>query len=105
MSAIGSAARAIRAYVGAIVGWAQREPVRTFGILRSAFLLALAFWPGLVTPEQTAALSAFVVAWLGIDEVVRKNVTPTIAPVVPTGTEVTVTDPDPGIPDVVVKVA
>jgi hypothetical protein len=80
-------------YLTAIVGLIRREPVRTFAILRSTGFVVAAFWPGLVSPDQTTALLGLAVAWLGIDELVRQQTTSTVEPTLTEGTEVKVITP------------
>lgn len=63
-----------------------REPALIAGAVRAIILAAVAFglrW----TPEQIGALMLAVEAVLTL--LVRQNVTPTAAPVLPTGTQVT----------------
>lgn len=67
---------AITTYLAAIVAVIQREPVRTVAVIRSGIMLLLAFWPGLLSPDQTTAILAFIVVWFGVDEAVRSQVTP-----------------------------
>ena len=90
---------AIRRYLTTIVALVQREPIRTFAVLRSLGLVILAFAPGLVSAEQSAAILTLAATWFGIDEVVRQNTTSVSEPKVPIGTTVTVTNPDPAVPD------
>jgi hypothetical protein len=89
----------VKRYLAALVGLMEREPIRTFAVLRSLGLVILAFVPGLVTPEQSAAIVTLGATWFGVDELVRKTTTPTVAPKVETGTAITVTNPDPAVPD------
>ena len=93
---------ALRRYVETIVALAQREPIRTFAVLRSLGAAVIAFYPGAVSPAQQAAILLFFSAWFGVDETIRHNTTPLSAPKVPEGTPVTVTNPDPAVPDRVV---
>ena len=93
---------AIRRYLEAIVALVQREPIRTFAVLRSLGLVILAFAPGLVSAEQSAAILTLAATWFGVDEVVRQQTTPVTAPKVEIGTPITVTNPDPAVPDRVV---
>ena len=80
-------------YLTAVVGLIRREPVRTFAILRSLGFVVAAFWPGLVSADQTTALLGLAIAWLGIDEVVRQQTTSTVAPTLNEGTKVKVIVP------------
>lgn len=66
----------MQALVAKIVGFAEREPVVTIGLLRSAGMVVLAFWPGLVSPAQAQAIDAFAVLLLGVDQAVRSQVSP-----------------------------
>ena len=81
------------AYVKALVAFAKREPIRTFAVLRSLFLVLAAFWPGLISGDQQTALLTLAAAWLAIDEVVRQNTTSTAEPHLNAGTAVTVITP------------
>ena len=92
----------LKRYLKALGRLIQREPVRTFAVIRSLSFVIAAFWPNLITPNQQAALLGLTVAWLGIDEVVRQQVTPVAQPVVPEGTKLTITTPA-GVPDRVVS--
>lgn len=69
MNAIGTA-------IAKLVGFAENEPVVTIGILRSAGMVILAFWPGLVSPAQAQAIDAFALVLLGVDQAVRSQVKP-----------------------------
>ena len=91
-------------YLGSIAVLVQREPIRTFAVLRSLGLVILAFAPGLVTESQSFALLTLAATWFGVDEVVRQNTTAVAAPKVPIGTTVTVTNPDPAVPDKTIHV-
>ena len=64
-------------YIRALVALIQREPIRTFAVIRSVGAVVLAFWPGLISPDQQAAILALGAVWFGVDEVVRHNVSPT----------------------------
>lgn len=83
----------IRRYVAALAGAVRRNPVRAFGAVRSLILVLLAFWPGLLTMDQQLAILGLVAVFLGIDETVRANVTPTVNPTVDAGTYVNVKEP------------
>lgn len=65
------------AYLSALVALIQREPIRTVAVVRSFIALLLAFWPGLVTPDQSLAIIGLTAVLLGVDETIRRNVTPT----------------------------
>lgn len=81
-------------YIRSIVTLAKRDPIRTFAVIRSGIALVLAFWPGLVTEGQTAAILAFGAVWFMVDEGVRQSTTPTAAPRLDEGTQVTVITPE-----------
>lgn len=66
----------MRSYLTVVAGLIRREPIRTVGVLRTFIALLLAFWPGLVSPDQTTAILAVATALLGIDEIVRTQTTP-----------------------------
>lgn len=91
--------RATARYVQAIVELAKREPVRTFAVLRSIGLVIVAFFPGIVTPDQSQSIVALGVVWFGVDEVVRQQTTSKAEPKIEVGTPITVTNPDPAVPD------
>jgi hypothetical protein len=84
---------AIKRYVSTLVDLVKREPIRTFAVLRSLGLVILAFAPGLVSAEQSAAILTLAATWFGVDEVVRQQTTPVSAPTLPEGTDVTVATP------------
>lgn len=65
------------AYLSALVALIQREPIRTVAVVRSFIALLLAFWPGLVTSDQSLAIIGLTAVLLGVDETIRRNVTPT----------------------------
>ena len=67
---------AISAYLTALVAVIKREPVRTVAVIRSTIMLALAFWPGLLTPDQTTAILGLAAVLFGVDEAVRSQVKP-----------------------------
>lgn len=67
-----------------------REPAAIAAVVSIAINLAITFGLGL-SVEQVALVNALVVAGLGL--IVRQSVTPTGAPVLPEGTEVTVETP------------
>lgn len=90
---------AIGRYLKAIEQFAAREPVRTFSILRSVGIVVIAFFPGLISPDQSAAIVALGVVWFGVDETIRHQTTPVVAPKVEVGTKITVVNPDPEVPD------
>jgi len=56
--------------------YAEREPVRTLGILRSLAMVFAAFLPGLFSPAQAQAIDALAVVLLLGDQAVRSTVTP-----------------------------
>jgi hypothetical protein len=93
----------IRTYLSALVAVVKREPIRTFAVLRSAGAVVVAFWPGLVTPDQTIAILGLGTALFGVDELVRQQVTSVAAPKLEKGTMLTVTTPGP-TPDKVIEV-
>jgi len=67
-----------------------REPAAIAAVLAIAINLALSF--GLrLTVDQVALVNALVIAILGL--IVRQNTTPTAAPQLPAGTNVTVVTP------------
>jgi len=69
---------ALKSYLAALVGVIRRNPVRAWAVTRSLGLAVVAFWPGLVTPDQMAALGVLGATLFGIDEVVRQQVTPNV---------------------------
>ena len=64
------------AYLAALIAVVKREPVRTVAVVRSGIMLLLAFWPGLLTPDQIAAILGLAAILLGVDEAVRSQVKP-----------------------------
>jgi uncharacterized membrane protein len=77
-----------------------REPAAIAAFIAIAVNLAISFGLNL-SVEQISLINALVVAGLAI--VVRQNVTPTAAPILPEGTQVTV-ETAVGTPDKVVTV-
>ena len=65
-------------YITAIVGLVRREPIRSWAVVRSIAIVVLAFWPGLVTPEQIGALAGLGATLFGVDEVIRQQVVPKV---------------------------
>ena len=88
----------MKGYLKSLLSLVQREPIRTFAVLRSIGLVVLAFAPGLVSSEQSAAILTLGATWFGVDELVRQNTTSVSAPTLPEGTDVTVATP-PGEAD------
>jgi len=84
---------ALSRYLASLVALVQREPIRTFAVLRSLGLVVLAFAPGLVSAEQSAAILTLAATWFGVDEVVRQQTTSVSEPSIPKGTNVTVITP------------
>ena len=63
-------------YVTRLYAVIQREPVRTVAVIRSGIIVILAFWPGVMNPEQMTAVLGFAVVLFGVDEAVRSQVKP-----------------------------
>jgi len=68
----------VKSYLSAVVALVRRDPIRAWAVTRSLGLAVVAFWPGLVTPDQMAALGFLGATLFGVDEVVRGQVTPTV---------------------------
>lgn len=62
--------------VSKAIAYAEREPVRTLGILRSLAMVFAAFLPGVFSPEQAQAIDGLAVVLLGVDQAIRSQVTP-----------------------------
>ena len=79
----------------------MREPVAVsvaLGVVLSTFVAFLALLlPDKLTPEMTAAIIALgnAIIGLGVAIFARANVTPTAAPVLPSGSAVTTPEGDP----------
>jgi len=79
---------ALHRYLASLVALVQREPIRTFAVLRSLGLVILAFAPGLLSAEQSAAILTLAATWFGVDEVVRQQTTSVASPNLEPGTSV-----------------
>ena len=79
----------------------MREPVAlsvALGVVLSTTVaLAALLWPEKLTPEMTAAIIALgnAIIGLGVAIFARANVTPTAAPILPSGSAVTTPEGDP----------
>ena len=68
----------LKSYLSALVALVRLNPIRAWAITRSLGLTVVAFWPGLVTPDQMAALGFLGATLFGVDEVIRQQVTPNV---------------------------
>jgi len=83
----------------------MNEPISISGalglVLSTGLTLVTALWPDRLSPEAQTGILGFgnAVIWLGVIAYARLHSTPVAAPTVPTGTPITVTNPDPAVPD------